>query len=642
MLKGEFLVGKKNYELLAKEIIKNVGGTENIIDLYHCVTRLRFKLVDISKANKKSIEQLEGVLSIVEGNGQFQIVIGNAVADVYATILRLYPIKGEGEVSIKEEKLTGNVLTRLFSTMTSIFNPIIIALAGAGMLKALLVVLTTYALMDKGDSSYIILAAAGNSVFYFLPLFLAISSAKTFKVNPYISLAIVAALIEPNFVGLIENTGDVVTFIGLPVVLMKYAGTVIPAILTIYVYSKLEKLLKRFIPKSIELFALSLISLLIMVPLAAMVIGPIGVTLGNGLGDAMNFLSEKSGLLAGLVIGAGWTYLVIMGIHWGVVPLMVNNLSNFGYDIIRPMIAAATFASAGAALGVFLRCRKKENKAFALAALVPALLGGITEPIVYGLLIKYRKPLIAQTIAGGIAGAFMGAMQTKAIVYVFPALTTLPAFFGDTFVYYIIGIAMAFGLSAVLTFILGIDEEPVGELSNGKTEELISKHSTEGLALNQSFDKKKYLNACINGEMISLENVGDPVFASKTMGDGVAFIPEEGVLYSPSEGIVEALFPTGHAVGLKTESGVELLMHIGINTVDLKGKYFKPCVKKGQKVEKGQALVEFDMNNIKEEGYDLTTMLCITNMNDIGKIDVIFKEKAAISDAVLMFEMKGV
>lgn len=587
-------MAKKNYDSLAKEVVEKVGGVENINSLFHCVTRLRFKLKDSSKADREAIKDIQGVLSVVEGNGQFQVVIGNHVTDVFDTVLKLFPeIKSEAmNTNDVEEKPSGNILTRMFNTMSSIFNPIIIALAGAGMIKALLVILTTYGFMDNTGSTYKILSAAGNSVFYFLPLFLAFSTAKTFKVNQFIAVAIVGALMEPNFAGLMKATGDVVDFFGIPVVLMGYSGTVIPAILTIWVYSYVEKFLKKFIPKSIEIFTLSAVALLIMVPLAVMVIGPIGVTLGNGMGDLINFLSDKSGLIAGLVVGAGWTFLVMMGIHWGVVPIMINNIANQGYDVIRPMIAAATFASAGVALGVLLRSKKKETKAFAASTMIPALLGGITEPIVYGLSVKYKKPLIAQTIAGGVAGAFMGMFQTKAIVYVFPALTTLPAFFGDTFVIYLIGIAMAFALSAILTYILGFEES--------------------GAKYKKSTLKPSEIAACVKGEMIPLEDVKDPVFSSKTMGDGVAFIPEKGEVTSPVDGTIEVAFPTGHAIGLKSDNNDEILIHVGINTVELNGECFKLLVKQGERVTRGQKLIEFDLNKIKEKGYDTTTMLLIT------------------------------
>ncbi|AQR97404.1 beta-glucoside-specific PTS transporter subunit IIABC [Clostridium saccharoperbutylacetonicum] len=598
-------MAKKNYEQLVREVVDKVGGVENINSLFHCVTRLRFKLKDTSKADKESIKNIKGVLTVVEGNGQFQVVIGNEVADVFDAVLKMYPqIKSEIKTSDIEEKPSGNILTRAFNTMASIFTPIIIALAGSGMIKAVLVILTTYGLMDKAGSTYKILSAAGNSVFYFLPLFLAFSAAKTFKVNPFISVAIIGALMEPNFTGLMKANGDMAYFAGIPVVLMGYSGTVIPAILTIWAYSYLEKFLKKFIPKSIEIFALSMVALLIMVPLAVIVIGPIGVTLGNGLGYVINTLSSSSGLLAGLIVGAGWTYLVMLGIHWGVVPIMINNLSNLGYDVIRPMIAAATFASAGVALGVFLRSKNKETRGLAASSLVPALLGGITEPIVYGLSVKYKKPLIAQTIAGGIAGAFMGMFQTKAIVYVFPALTTLPAFFGETFTIYIIGIAMAFTISAALTYFFGFDE--------GKTTSESKKNHDNDLEL----------VSCVQGEMINIEEVRDAVFAGKAMGEGVAFIPENGVITAPIDGAIEVAFPTGHAIGIKSSDGVEILIHVGINTVELKGEHFKMLVNQGESVKCGQKLIEFDLEAIKEKDYDITTMMIITNSEIFNDINI--------------------
>ncbi|EHI99225.1 PTS system, beta-glucoside-specific IIABC subunit [Clostridium sp. DL-VIII] len=605
-------MAKKNYEDLAKQIIKSVGGTENVSGLTHCVTRLRFKLMDNSKADKDKIKKLSGVLSVVEGNGQFQVVIGNEVTEVFDTVLSLYPIKTEGGNVQTEEKPSGNAFTSALNIMAAIINPIVIALAGAGMVKALLVLLTTtFNVMDPNGSTYMILSAAGNSVFYFLPLFLAVTSANTFKCNPFISLAIVGALLEPKFTGLMKAAGDVTGFMGIPVVLMNYSSTLVPAILAVLVYSKLEKLLKKFIPKSIELFALSFVALLIMVPLTVIVIGPIGVYIANFVAYVVNTLSITSGLIAGAVIGATWTLLVMFGVHWGVVPVMLNNFAKQGFDYVRPMVAAATFASAGAAFGAFLKFKKKKNKAFALSTLLPSLLGGVTEPIVYGISIKYKKPFIAQIIGGGIAGAFIGAMHTKAIVYVFPALTTLPAFIGDTFIYYIIGICIAFFITAALTYILGFDEE-MGEAE------------VENVAISKV--KELDLSACVKGKLINLEEVKDEVFSSKAMGDGVGIVPSEGILYAPANGTAETVFPTGHAVGIKTDNGIEILIHIGINTVDLNGKYFDICIEQGQRVRKGDILVKFDIEKIKEAGYDLTTMMLITNMDEVEEIDLLAKE----------------
>lgn len=606
---------KKSYDSLAREIISLVGSKENIINLTHCVTRLRFKLKSEEKAQEDKIKKIKGVISVVKGNGQFQIVVGSIVEDLYDTIQAIIGLDVKENKEEVEEKKSGTILTRTLNMMSAILNPIVIALAGAGMIKALLVVLTTtLGILDTTGSTYKILSAAGNSVFYFLPLFLAFSSAKAFKCNPYVSLAIVATLMEPNFVKLMTKPGDITSFLGIPVVLMGYSGSLVPAIISILVYSKLEKILKKIIPKSIELFALSFVALLIMVPLTIIVIGPIGVQLADTVGNLVNYLSEKNGMITGAVIGAGWTFLVMLGVQWGVVPIMINNISTYGYDVIRPMVAAATFASAGAAFGVFLKAKNKENKAYALSATIPALLGGVTEPIVYGISLKYKKPFIAQIIGGAIAGGFMGMMKTKAMVYVFPALTTLPAFLGSTFKYYIIGISLAFFITAILTFLLGIDEEK-DELKEEKMENKL-KVKTE---INEGI----FINSCIDGEAIELSKVKDEAFSSGVMGKGIGIIPNSGYLYAPADGEISTVFITKHAVGMVTDEGVEILMHIGINTVELEGKGFKQIVKDGQKVKKGDILIEFDIDLIKDKNYDTTTIMIISNTEEYSDIEVL-------------------
>lgn len=613
---------KQNYDQLAKEIVFLIGGENNIVNLTHCVTRLRFKLKDETKIDENSLSKLKGVISIVKGNGQFQVVVGNAVEDIFNAIQRLYLI---GETEVKEEKKSGTLFTRALNMMSAILNPIVIALAGAGMIKALLVILTTtLGILDTSGGTYKILAAAGNSVFYFLPLFLAYSSAKAFKCNPYIALAIVATLMEPNFTKLMSKPGDITSFLGIPVVLIGYSGSLVPAIVSILIYSKLEKILKKFIPKNIELFALSFVALLIMVPLTVIVIGPIGVYLADQVGNLVNFLSVKNGLLTGAVIGAGWTFLVMLGVQWGVVPIMINNISTYGYDVIRPMIAAATFASAGAAFGVFLKAKNKENKAYALSATIPALLGGITEPIVYGISLKYKKPFIAQVIGGAIAGGFMGMMHTKAIVYVFPALTTLPAFLGETFIYYVIGITLAFVITAIITFFLGIDEKGNIEIHEKNTSE--SKNEGEDIII----------KSCIEGEVIELSKVKDEAFASESIGKGVGIVPQKGILYAPADGEISTVFVTGHAVGMVTDKEAEILMHIGINTVEMNGEGFIKKVKDGQKVKEGDILIEFDIEKIIKAGYDTTTMMVISNSEEYSDIEVLSLGKVKQNNDILI------
>lgn len=594
---------KKDYDAIAKSILADIGGEDNVIDLYHCVTRLRFRLKDktVGHDHIDSVKKIPGVLSVVEANGQYQVVIGNDVDKAYDAVMRNHKIKSAldegGAADASEEKEKGNIFLRFFNVLSAIFNPVIMPLAGAGMIKALLVVLTTFHWMSDKSSTYAILSAAGNGVFFFLPLFLAVSAARVFKTNQFISLALVAALMEPNFTALFATGGNgtQVDFFGIPTILMNYSGTVIPAIIAIYIYSLLDKyVFVKIVPKSLEIFLLPMLALLVMFPLTVMALGPIGVWLGDSIGAMMNFVSQRSGLLAGVLIGGGWTYLVMIGVHWGVVPVMVNNLSTRGYDTIRPMIAAATFASAGAALGVFLRSKDKDTKSLALSSLVPALLGGVTEPIVYGLSIRFKRPLIAQTIAGAVAGGFMGMMQTKAIVYVFPALTTLPAFLGATFVYYIIGITLAFFLSAILTYLLGFEEDLADEA----------------------------LTLPMVGETMPLSDVEDPVFSSLAMGDGIAVQPTDGTLYAPVSGEVVTVFPTKHALGFHTTDGLDVLVHMGINTVDLNGKGFTINVKKGDRVKQGQKIGEMDIATLQAEGYDTTTMLVVTNSADVGPFTI--------------------
>lgn len=595
----------KDYTNDIKEIINNIGGLDNISSLTHCVTRLRFQLKDYSIVNRDNIKKLNVVLSIVEGNNQFQIVIGNEVENVYNAIIKTYNINNSNTSSsgVKDNNKK-NILMNILNKLTIIFNPIVPALAGAGMLKAILVILQTYNLLSTSDSTFKILSAAGNSVFYFLPLFLAVSCAKAFNCNIFISLGIMASLMEPNFTSMIKSNGDIVNFFMVPVVLMSYTGTLIPALISIYVYSKFEIILKKIVPKSLEIFLLPMIALMVMVPLTIIVIGPIGVFLGDGIGNIINIMSTKSGLLAGALIGATWTLLVMLGIHWGVVPIMINNISRLGYDVIRPMIAAATFASSGAAFGVFLKSKNKKTKAFALSSLLPSLFGGITEPIIYGISIKYKKPFIAQIIAGAIAGGFMGATQTKAIVYVFPALTTLPAFFGDTFKFYCIGISISFILSALFTYILGFDED----ISDDNKEKIINK------------EEVVKLSPPAEGEIIELKDVKDEAFSSKALGDGYAIIPSSGIITAPADGTITAAPDSKHAIGIELDNGIELLIHVGINTVNLNGKGFNLLVKEGDKIHQGQKLMEVDLKLLKELNYDTSIITIITNMNDFKKV----------------------
>lgn len=455
---------KNDYSQLAIDIVENVGGEDNIKSIFHCVSRVRFKLKNNEIANKEVLEKLEGVISVIKSGDQYQVVIGNEVGNVYNAIVSKYNLHTEGSIDVDEgdEKKKGNIFSRFLLVFPSIFTPILPVLGGAGMLKALLLIFTTFSIMSADSSTYKILSAAANSTFYFLPLLLAVTSAKTFKVSIFTSLVIVGALMEPNFTALMEANGDISSFFGIPVVMMNYSSTVVPAIMSIWLYSYLEKGLKKVMPTSIEILTVPMLSLLIMVPLSAIVIGPIGVTIATTLGDGMTFLSETSPILTGAVVGGGWTFLVMFGVHWGVVPIMVNNISTMGFDTMRPMVASANFAQAGAALGVMLKTKNKKTRSYAGSSIASILIGGITEPAVYGISVKYKKPMIAAVIGGAISGAFMGLMGVQVNTYILASLLTLPAFFGPTFIYYIIGLLITVGVTAVLTYFMGFEDEKEG------------------------------------------------------------------------------------------------------------------------------------------------------------------------------------
>lgn len=645
---------------LAAQIVELVGGENNIAALTHCITRLRFSLKHAGKFDKNALDQLDGVIMAVESNGQFQVVVGDKVTALYHQIIGRYTLSGAAGREEKSAARRGNPLGRVFNTMSSILVPIVPALAGAGMLKALLVILTTYHWLATGSSTYFILLAASNSVFYFLPLLLAFSCGKTFGANPFVSVAIVAALLEPNFTAMIKQPGDIVNFLGIPVVLMKYNSTLIPAILAIWVYSWVERGLKRFIHQSIEMVAVPMLGLMIMVPLVAIVVGPMGIYAGTAIGDGIAFINHQSGMLTGALIGAGWTFLVMFGLHWGLVPVMLNNLALQGFDTIKPPAGTATFAQAGAAFGVFLRARDPKLKSFALSAMLPALLAGVTEPIVYGISIKYKRPLVAATIAGVIAGGFVGAMNTTAMAYVFPSLTTLPAFMTATFKYYVAGIALSFLLSAALTFVLGFDEA-IGSPASAATRVTTEAGGNAGTAVgrapmvcaapasisaarqhNAGIEIETFLTAPLNGRIIALEQVKDPVFASGVMGRGIAILPSDGEVYSPVNGIVSKLFHTHHAIGITSDQGVEVLIHIGLDTVKLNGELFNAHIREGDRVRSGDLLLTFDREELLRRHFDITTPVIIANSDDYPHVTITDSLQVQTRGPLLRVSMQSV
>lgn len=582
---------------LGKLILNYVGGEDNIEAITHCATRLRMSFADRKKVDEDEIKKLNGVLGTMEKGGQFQVIIGPAVDSVYSQLIEGTKLDSESSTQTSNEKK--NLITMFLDAVAGIFTPLLPLLAGSGVLRGITLLLTQVGWLSAESSTYVILTVSSTAVFYFLPVLLAMTSAKKFGTNQYIAAAIMGALIMPDFIALMGDSGNgsMSSFIGIPVVLMGYSSTVIPAILAVWCQSKLEKVLKKFIPTSMHLLLVSLILLLIMVPLTAIVFGPFGVYVGQAFAELVNSLMSFNGWIAGAFIGGIWNIMVIFGLQWAVNPIMIQNISVLGFDKIVPLSSAANFGMAGAAFGTLLKTKDKKMKSFSLSALLSIFFAGITEPAIYGIAVRYKKPLIGAIIGGAAGGAFIGGMSVNAYAFVFGGLTTIPAFVGDTLIFYIIGLIICFTVGTLATVILGLDEK-ASEVSQNEMKD------------------SQPIGIPLEGNIIKLEEVEDEVFASGTMGEGYAVVPKEGKIFAPFNGTVTMIFPTKHAIGLTSDDGVEILIHVGMNTVELNGEHFTAFVSQGDNIKKGQKIMEFDIEKIKSMGYDVTTPIVVTNKSE--------------------------
>ena len=596
-----------NYEELARNILNNVGGEQNVKSVVHCATRLRFKLKDREKANKEKIEKIKGVIAVMESGGQFQVVIGNTVSDVYKALGKISNLINASENSQEDTSNTGNIFSKFIDVVSSIFTPILGAMVGSAIIKGILMLFTILHLLDATTGTYRILAAASNSIFYFLPVILAYTSAKKFRTNIIIAMVIGGSLIYPDMVQAFKDAKGI-DFLGLPVILINYTSSVIPIILSVFILSKVEKFFDKIIPDAIKSFLVPLFLILIVVPATFLVIGPIGNYIGVGVAAGYQFLYSLNPIIAGIVTGGFYMSLVIFGVHWGLAPIQINNVAVHGFDTITGMYLPAKYAQAGAALGIALKTKNKEIKAEAASAGLTAAIFGITEPVIYGFSLKYKKPFIIASIAGAIGGGISGAFRAAASSYGISNTLTLPVFLEHGFVGIIIAIITAFSVSIILTYLFGYDDSMLGKEENvivSKQEDLV---------------ENEIIYSPILGEQIELSKVNDKVFSEGVLGKSVAIEPLEGKVYAPADGVLSVLYPTMHAIAITTDSGMEILIHIGINTVNLKGKYFTSHLNQGDKVKKGQLLVEFDLEQIKQEGYDVTTMVIVTNTNNYLKI----------------------
>ncbi|WP_248000372.1 beta-glucoside-specific PTS transporter subunit IIABC [Lactiplantibacillus plantarum] len=590
-----------DYSELAQSILTNIGGKDNISKAWHCATRLRFNLKSTDKANTEAIENLDGVITVVQSAGQYQVVIGNAVAQVFVALADLAGLANpdtaaDAATTTEDTGEKQNIINRFIAFISGIFTPFLGALAGAGILKGLLALAVAFNWMSTTSGAYKIWYSAGDAIFYFLPVFLAFTAAKQLKVNQFVAVSLGAALLYPTLVTVMTNS-TTLHFFGIPVVPTTYTSTVIPILLAVWVLSYLEPVLDKLFPAAIRNIFTPLFSLIIMVPLTLLVVGPIGGLIGNGLASGVMAIYNFMPIGAGVIMGAFWQVFVIFGVHWTFVPLMMNNIAKMGYDPLLPILSAAILSQAGAALAVFLKSRDQKMKALAGSSFVTALFG-ITEPTIYGVTLKLKRPFYCAVVGGALGGAIIGAAGTHASSFTLPSLLAVPTFLGHGFMGEVIGLIVAFLGGAILTYFFGFARQQQADHS------VVSDQSDNTVM------------APVEGTIIPLTSVHDEVFASEAMGKGLAIVPNKGTVTAPVDGTITAVYPTGHAIGITANSGAEILIHIGINTVQLNGQYFETMVKQNQVVKRGDLLTKFDVDKIKTAGYDTTVMVIITNTAD--------------------------
>ncbi|ETT79678.1 PTS system beta-glucoside-specific transporter subunits IIABC [Paenibacillus sp. FSL R7-277] len=589
---------------LSKQIITLVGGEGNVNSVFHCATRLRFKLKDNSKANKAALEKTPGVITVVENSGQFQVVIGNNVSQVFEQIMKETSLQDAEKSGSDESSESTGVLGKAVDIISSIFSPILGALAGAGILKGLLALILSLEWISAASGTYMILNAAADSVFYFLPVFLAVTAARKFKANQFVSIAIAGALIYPAVIAAVGSP-DPLHFLGIKIVLINYSSSVIPIILAVWVQSYVERWFRSFIHESVRNILVPMFALLIVIPLTFLAFGPVGSMISEGLASGYTWLYNLSPLVAGAIAGAFWQVFVIFGVHWGFVPIMLSNIATLGQDTMLPILSAAVLSQAGAVFGVFLKSRNPQLKALAGSSTLSAVFG-ITEPTIYGVTLKLKKPFIYACISGAIGGAIIATGGARALSFSLPGLLALPTYFGTGFVWVVIGILVAFVLAAVLVLVFGYKEPETDAAAS------VNLSATSGTTTPTLIDKELIVSP-LAGTLQPLDTLPDEAFASGAMGKGIVIEPSSGILTSPVNGTVTTVFPTGHAIGITSEGGAELLIHVGVNTVKLKGQHFTKKVQEGDKVVKGQLLLEFDLEAIRAAGFVTATPVIVTN-----------------------------
>ncbi len=541
------------------------------------------------------LKAMEGVVTVMKSGGQYQVVIGNHVPEVFEDVMELIGLQ-EGGSSGKEEK-KGRLLDRAIDVVSGIFQPILGIMAACGMLKGLNTLLVALGLYSAECGGYLIINAAGDALFTFLPLFLGYTAAKKFGLKPMLDLAIGAAMCYPGIqagalsagmepvYSLLDGTmfasSVYINFFGIPVISVDYTGTVIPVILAVWFASKCEKFFNKLIPDLVKFFFVPMLTLLVTLPVSVIFLGPVA-TLGSTLISEFTLtIRGFSPLLAGAIVGLTWQILVIFGMHWGFIPVYINNVMTLGYDNVMMPFFACTFATSAVVLAIFFKTKDKKLREMAIPNFISGIFG-VTEPAIYGILLPLKKPFIISCIAGGIGGAFYGHFNFRKFIlggmgiFELPNMMNPDGTMGNIIVAFA-GIAISMAAGFLLTMLFYKDKPQTVQAEMSETA------ASEPDAVTVKGKKEKIVLASpLKGKVLQLSEVKDEAFSSGVLGKGAAIEPEEGVLYAPADGTVSALFPTGHAIGLTTQTGLELLMHVGMDTVQLDGKGFQAFVETGE------------------------------------------------------------
>ena len=628
----------RDYHKLALDIIDVVGGQKNIANATRCATRLRLVLKETPEGAKEKVSALAGVITVVENNGQFQVVIGTHVGEVYDSVAEALHL----DASAKEvEQPKQGIVNSIIATMSAVFAPFVYILAAAGLLQGALILITMAAPAFAKTGTYEVLNFMSWTPFTFLPIFIAITASKHFKCNTYIAILCCCALVNQSWADIAARIadGDVVRFLGVKLSETTYTSTVLPPLILVWVLSYLEHFIEKKLSDAAKPLLTPLICFVIMVPATIMVIGPASAITANAIANGYNALVAFAPALAGAIIGGLWQVVVIFGVHWGITPVVLANFDMYGYDTFQAFQTIAVVAQVAAAFGVFIKSRNKEFKGVALSAGITGIFG-ITEPTIYGVTLRLKKPFICGCAGGAIGAVVLSFFHSAYYAYAgLPGLLTIVNAINKDAPMSFIGEAAACVIASVITIvaiqIVGFDD-PAGESGETEAAEIDTESASDDSQETAAAEAKE-IESPLTGTIIPLSEVHDEVFASEMMGKGCAIIPEEGKVYAPFDGKVVGLLDSHHAVGMESTDGVEVLIHVGMDTVKLNGRCFTIHVEEGEQVKKGQLLLEFDIPGIKEAGYEVTTPVIITNSDEFH--DVQMKAEGQVTAGTQILEL---